>query len=297
MGHIAISPLLEAVTSHPLVAMGALVLTWYLLSTALAYRRLAHIPGPRLAGLSNLWLIRTSGSGRMAAIFEATARAYGPVVRVAPDQVLTSDVDVLRRAGAVRGAYERHAPWYAGLRFAEVENTFTVPGRAAHDRRKARVAASYNISGREVDLLEPSVDAQVRAMVALLRRKYVDVEEDDVAVSVAAAGGGGGGGGAGARRRAPLLDFSLVSSYLTVDVITRAVFGREFGLLRADADATGWLDQLRGSLIVVAFVNEWPLARRILYSRWFFNLFGQRPTDKKGAGKVWGCVISYSFVL
>lgn len=262
--------LLEILTSHPLLAIGAVILTWSLISTALAYHRLAHIPGPFLASISHLWLMTTSTSGRIDAIFEETAQKYGPVVRIAPNEVLTSDVDVLRRAGAVRGTFERYHSWYSGVRFAEVENTITLPGREAHDRRKARIAVSYNISGREVDLLEPSVDAQVLAMMALLRRKYV---------------GGGGGGG---RAAAPLLDFALLSSYLTLDIITRAAFGREFGYLRADADTTGWLEQLRGSFVVVALVNEWPLARRILYSRWFFKLFGQRPTDKKGSGRIWG---------
>lgn len=275
MGHTAMASLLEAVTSHPLVAIGAVLLTWYLISTATTYRRLAHVPGPLLASLSDLWLVRTSASGRIAGIFEETARRYGPVVRVAPNMVLVSDVDALRRAGAVRGTFERYEPWYSGLRFTGTDSTFTLPGREAHDRRKARVAISYNISGREVDLLEPSVDAQVLEMVALLRRKYVDVAPD------AASGASGG-------KRAPMLDFAPLSSYLTLDIITRAAFGREFGYLRADADVTGWLEQVRGSFLVVALVNEWPLARRILYSRTFFKLFGQRPTDKKGPGRIWG---------
>lgn len=272
-------PVWRVIISHPLVAIGAAVVAWYLVSTAVAYRRLAHIPGPFLASVSYFWLIRTSCGGRMAAVFEEAGRKYGPVVRVSPNQVFTSDVDVLRRAGAVRGTFERHQPWYAGLRFTEVDSVVSMHTREAHDRRKARVAVSYNISGREVDLLEPSVDEQVAAMVALLRRKYVDVP---------AGPAGGGGGGDGGGRRAQLLDFSLLSSYLTVDVVTRAAFGREFGYLRADADVTGWLEELRGSFPAVALINEWPLARRILYSKWYFNLFGQRPTDKKGSGRVWG---------
>lgn len=266
--------LLETILSHPFTAAGAVLLTWFLASTVLAYRRLSHIPGPFLASISDLWLIRASTSRRLSAVFEETARKYGPLVRISPNQILTSDADLLRRCGAVRGTYER-ASWYRGFRFADTDNMFTLRGLEAHDRRKAQIGVAYNISGREVDLIEPNVDSQVLEMVALLRRKYC-------ASSPASDGTGKGG------RRGQLLEFSHLTTYLTLDIITRAAFGQAFGHLQTESDVTGWLEQLRSTWPMIALVNEWPLLRSMLYSDTFFTLFGHRPTDKTGAGMVWG---------
>lgn len=280
--------LMENTISHPLLAAGAVLLAWSLVSTVLAYRRLSHIPGPFLASVSDLWLIQTATSGRLSDIFEETARAYGPLVRIGPNQILTSDRDLLRRCGAVRGAYERGA-WYRPFRFADTDNMFTLRGLEAHDKRKAQIGVAYNISGREVDLIEPNVDSQVREMVALLRRKYcVSAGSADGTGSEEKARRGGGGGGVGGGGGGELLEFAQLSTYLTLDVITRAVYGREWGHLRTDSDVTGWLEQLRLTWPMIALVSEWAMLRSILCSDTFFNLFGQRPTDKTGQGMVWG---------
>lgn len=131
-----------------------------------------------------------------------------------------------------------------------------------HDARKAKIATAYNTSGREVDLVEPSVDEQVQAMVALVRGRYA---------------------------RAPgtkLLDFAVLSSYLTLDVITRAAFGKELGHLEADADVTGFLADVRNAWPMVSLVNEWPLLREVFYSKWWLALFGPKVTDASGPGKI-----------
>lgn len=90
------------VTSHPWLISGGLLLLWYLLSWLSTWYRLRHIPGPLLASVSNLWMIRASTSTRLALILEELGAEYGPLVRIGPNQVLTSDVNLLRRAGAVR---------------------------------------------------------------------------------------------------------------------------------------------------------------------------------------------------
>lgn len=97
-------------------------------------------------------------------------------------------------------------------------------------------------------------------MVALLKRKYADGKT--------------------------LCEFAALSSYVTLDVITRAAFGRAFGHLHADADVTGYLTQLRSIWPMVSVVNEWPLLRRLFYSTWYIALFGPKVTDETGLGKV-----------
>ncbi|ROW16730.1 hypothetical protein VPNG_01459 [Cytospora leucostoma] len=139
-----------------------------------------------------------------------------------------------------------------------------------HDKRKGQISTAYNISGREIDLLEPSIDEQILVMLDLLRTKYLASSENPYP---------------------PLLDFSDLSSYLTMDIITRAAFGQEFGHMKTDSDVTGFLTRLRGAWPMVSLLNEWPALRTVLYSRTFLSLFGPKPTDVTGLGKIMSGVV------
>jgi hypothetical protein len=48
---------------------------------------LRHFPGPLLAKLSDAWLIAVTFSGRRAYIIHALHQRYGPVVRIAPNEL------------------------------------------------------------------------------------------------------------------------------------------------------------------------------------------------------------------
>lgn len=58
---------------------------------------LAHIPGPRLAALSNVWQGRQVCSGRMLQVGKALHRQYGPMVRVGPNEVWFDSEEGFRR--------------------------------------------------------------------------------------------------------------------------------------------------------------------------------------------------------
>ncbi len=51
---------------------------------------LRHFPGPLLAKLSDAWLITITFSGRRAFIIHALHQRYGPVVRIAPNELCFS---------------------------------------------------------------------------------------------------------------------------------------------------------------------------------------------------------------
>lgn len=257
--------ILSKFVSHPLILGGISILVWYSISTAVSWYRLRHIRGPFLASISNLWIVRASTSTRLSEIFEDVGREYGPLVRIGPNQILTSDADFLRKSGAVRGTYNKSA-WYVAFRWHPyIDSTFNIEDRLVHDKRKSQISTAYNISGREVDLIEPSIDEQILVMMDLLRTKYLPSEENPLP---------------------PLLDFSELSSYLTMDVITRAAFGHEFGNMKTDSDVTGFLTEVREAWPYVSLVNEWPALRFIMYSRIYLSLFGPKVTDKKGFGKI-----------
>lgn len=146
-----------------------------------------------------------------------------------------------------------------------MDSTFNLQDHVTHDQRKGQISTAYNITGREVDLIEPSIDEQILMMVEALREKYVPKRDKPIT---------------------PLLDFSDFSSFLTMDVITRAAFGEEFGHLRTDSDVTGFLTHLRQQWAMVSLVNETAFLRSFFYSKTYLKFFGPNITDPTGFGKL-----------
>lgn len=142
---------------------------------------------------------------------------------------------------------------------------FTALDDKLHDQMKAKTAAAYN--GRDIASLEPCVDDQVNAMLDLIRSKYASGPEN---------------------RNRPLLELGSVTSYLTVDVITRTLFGKEFGYLRSDSDAYRFLDQSREYFPVLAYMLDVSWLRSVVFSKVFLKLFGPKITDQSGMGKMMG---------
>lgn len=110
---------IDTFTSQSLFVFGTVTLVWFVASTVTSWYRLRHIPGPWLASISNLWMIRASTSTRLSEVFEEAGESYGSLVRIGPNQILTSDADFLRKSAAVRGTYNR-SPWYIAFRCMDV---------------------------------------------------------------------------------------------------------------------------------------------------------------------------------
>lgn len=106
---------LETIAFRSLVVLGISIFLGFVVSTVVSWYRLRHIPGPWLASVSNIWIIRAATSERLNLVFEETGKAYGPLVRIGPNQILTSDADFLRKTGSVRGTYNR-SRWYVAFR-------------------------------------------------------------------------------------------------------------------------------------------------------------------------------------
>lgn len=93
---------------------------------------------------------------------------------------------------------------------------FTTLDTRAHDDIKAKTAIGY---GDKNSALEPGVDAQITSFVGVVRNKYLN--------------------------GAKLLDFGTLTSYFTMDVITKAGFGEAFGYLEKEEDLFDFLAGVR----------------------------------------------------
>lgn len=73
-----IKTLLEHATFQPVLLVAvALFVIYSGVTTYISYRRLAHIPGPRLAAVSELWFFNATSKGDLYLEAERVLRQYG----------------------------------------------------------------------------------------------------------------------------------------------------------------------------------------------------------------------------
>ncbi|KAI1497270.1 pisatin demethylase [Biscogniauxia marginata] len=244
--------------------------TYYVVSVVIAWYRLRKIPGPFLASFSYIWLARVAMSGRQYYIYRDLCKKYGSLVRVGPNELTTDDPEVIRRMSAARSTYGKDS-WYIGGRFNPYHDSmFTCLDVNEHDNIKAKTAAAYG--GRETPELELSVDNQINTLLHIIRTKY---------------------SWSPARKDAPFLDMGKIMSFLTMDVISCAAFGKEIGYLREQSDLYNFLRGVRDNWPRLALVLDIPMVRDILFSPLYLKLFGPKPTDKEGLGALMGVAEKY----
>ncbi|OAF99905.1 BcABA1, cytochrome P450 monooxygenase [Paraphaeosphaeria sporulosa] len=245
----------------PFVAGAALV--WYSILTFTSWYRLRHIPGPTLASFSYLWLARVAASGKQYQKYRGLNQKYGPLVRVGPNELTTDDPEVLRMISGARSSYGKD-DWYLGSQLNPyVKTMFTTMDPGAHDRMRAQTAGAY--SGREATNLEKGVDEQVQILLSTIRDRYISEPGE---------------------KKTKFLDFSELSSFFTIDVITNAGFGRPFGYLPAEKDLYGFLESIRDYLPTMAMAVDVPFIRNILFSPTFLKVFGPKTHHQKGMGRL-----------
>ncbi|KAF4460398.1 Pisatin demethylase [Fusarium albosuccineum] len=252
--------LLAADYFWPLAAI-IFTLSWYISSSVVSWYRLRHIPGPFLAKFSYLWAGSMAFTGRQYETHLELSRKYGSLVRVGPNEILTDDIDLLRRIHGVRSSYAK-GPSYEGSRLNPYHNPmFSTTNPVEHDRIKTKLAPGY--SGRETPGLEPAIDEQIENLVRLIRNKYVSNPGDF----------------------RPLV-WSNVASLFTLDVISRIALGREFGCLSSDSDIHEFRNTLEEHLPLMSLTTDVPWLRRVAFSRTSLKLFGPSVNDSKGIGKL-----------
>ncbi|KAK4102298.1 cytochrome P450 monooxygenase [Parathielavia hyrcaniae] len=251
------------------ISVAVVVLAYVVVSSVLAHRRLRHFNGPFSASFSHYWLARASYSGRMGEEWAAADAQYGTgtglssTIRIGPNELLTSDPDVIRRTSAARSHYTRSA-WYKTVGVDPYHDSmFSTLDTAAHDRLKAQTAPGY--AGRDHPRLEAEVDRIVALMVDKIRGKY--------AVGTK-------------KKERPLLDLASMAQYFTLDSISKIAFGDEFGLIREERDIHGHMEivnEIAAPAVTIAVV---PVLCAIMGSKVVLKLIGPKPGDKKGVGRM-----------
>ncbi|KAH8885376.1 cytochrome P450 [Thozetella sp. PMI_491] len=193
-----------------------------------AYYRLRAFKGPFSTGWLELWHIRALLSLDSHLRYKEACDKYGPIVRVGPNDLMTSSLDLLTHMSSVRSEYTR-TPWYyiAGRHQHGKDNLFSEINEERHKRRRQQMAPGY--SGKENPWLEVSIDTHVRELIHLIRTKYLSTET-----------------------LAKPVDMAKKLQYLTLDVISEISFGEPFGDLRNDADVNGYIESTEAAFGIAA---------------------------------------------
>lgn len=113
----------------------ALLLGCFLISRLRQWQRLRHFPGPPLAGFSRwFWFFPVVRSGRIHEKLVEANLKYGPIARVAPNLVVTSDWRLWRHALAVRSPYVRADHFMAFRLDMKNDNVASTIDEAEHKR-------------------------------------------------------------------------------------------------------------------------------------------------------------------
>ncbi|KNG49861.1 cytochrome p450 [Stemphylium lycopersici] len=243
--------------SLTIVASIAIVLA-YIAHTAWQWYRLSHIPGPFAASLSSFWMVRHSLKGTLPFKTKEAIDKYGPLIRVGPNELLTSDTEIVRRTTAVRSAYTR-GPWYDAMKFEPGrDNLFSQRDPAAHAKLRAKMAPGY--SGKENAGMEDCVDEQIDAYIRLIERKFISTPEE----------------------YRPL-NFAQKTQYFTLDVISALAFGKAFGYLEKDEDVYDYIKITESFLPIMLALGNLPWLANLLHSRLMRGLLPNE-SDKLGFG-------------
>lgn len=167
----------EAVYSHTTpwqaVAMSIYVLAAGLLLT-LAVKVIQdlsdparHIPGPRLARYTRLWLLYQYNSGKWPTINRKLHDTYGPVVRTAPGQYSLNHPEAIRTVYSHgNGSKFPKGEWYKTFGRPEFPSLFNSRDPHHHSELRRKISPVYSLSALKA--YEPYMDQCTELYRALL---------------------------------------------------------------------------------------------------------------------------------
>lgn len=169
-----------------------------------------------------------------------------------PNDLITSDPELMRRMLNVRTRYKRSA-WYDAMRLDPTkDNVLSQRDDDLHASTRSKMAAGY--SGKEVDGLELRIDANVQRLLDLVRRYATEKKP---------------------------FDLGHKAQYFTLDVISDLAFGEPFGDLETDSDVHGYIGAMEESMPTIIVTTVMPWVIRLLQLPIFK---GMLPSDKDRVG-------------
>ncbi|KAK4166884.1 putative cytochrome P450 E-class, group IV [Cladorrhinum sp. PSN259] len=181
------------------------------------WRRLRHIPGPSLAGWTSLWLTRRFIAYKVFDYMIDLSEKYGPLVRVAPNTVICTDIDTLYRISGARTLYKK-SKWYNITRIIpNSNNILSIRDPEARKQRLRHILPGYTCKPTTCDSYPSAFEAgthrALTSFIYLIESKYLST----------------------ANSFRPM-DFSEKCQFYTLDAFGKRAYTESFGTLQNDKD-------------------------------------------------------------
>jgi hypothetical protein len=150
-----------------------LLFAYLVLGRLREYWRLRFFKGPTTTGISWWWHSRAVIGGKAYEYYGDVTEKYGmcqlrvqlamrksthacnsgPIARIAPNHLITSDADFWSRINAVRSPYRRSPWYYHAARFEPgKDNVFTECDNDRHDLRRKKMASGVSDSDGSISI-------------------------------------------------------------------------------------------------------------------------------------------------
>ncbi|KAI1850890.1 hypothetical protein JX265_004916 [Neoarthrinium moseri] len=242
----------------------ALALAALFVWRASSWHRLRHVPGPCSASLSSFWMLRKALSGRFHEHLRDVSDEYGPLVRIGPNVLLSTDPEVLRMMSAARSPYTKGVFYETGRIIPGEDTVVSLRDEGEHRALRAKMGTAFGGKENEGFGFGAGIDRQLLAFMNLIDSRYIST----------------------ATQYRPV-QFFRKTSFFALDVIGDISFGDAFGFLQQDQDLYRYNEIHDESLPVMNIMSTMPWLAHILY-RWPFNLLLPKEGDQVGFGRLMG---------
>lgn len=143
----------------------------------LFFHPLAHFSGPRSWSASRLPFIRSLISGTLVQDIEKLHRKYGPVLRIAPNEITFAKAEAWADIFSLRPGhlqFPKDPVWWA-RQPGQPESLISVPTIEGHARMRKLLSPGF--TERALKTQEPIVQKYVRLLIERLRERSTEFEE------------------------------------------------------------------------------------------------------------------------
>ncbi|KAJ5117437.1 Cytochrome P450 E-class group I [Penicillium atrosanguineum] len=224
--------------------------TGFILETGLVVT-LGKVPGPFWSSFTRLWLTHAVSRGDLDVVQRELHRRYGPLVRIAPDEVACADPDAIHKIYRTTSPLNKsdfYHLWDVGA-FSKYPNAFAIVPEKLHFERRRIVSSVYSMSS--ILTLESYIDDCSRLFVERMTERTISDHVVDLG------------------------DWFLWYAY---DVIGELFFGRSLGFIENCGDQGAFLASLELMLPVLTTAA----ASSLLIRRLIMGLFTLSSTARKG---------------
>lgn len=166
------------ILSAGLVAVFGYLVSWFIYCRTL--HPLSKVPGPFWPSVTRLWLTYAVSRGELDVVQRDLHRRYGPLVRIAPDEIACADPEAIRKIYSTTSPLNKsdfYHIWDVGA-FSKYPNAFAIVDENMHFERRRIVSSVYSMS--TVLTLEPYIDNCSRLFVKRMTERTVPHEAIDL---------------------------------------------------------------------------------------------------------------------